>query len=135
MGSGNSKGLSVNAKTIILILLILNVGLTIKMVKKYQTTKDAGYVREQTFKDQMEKRVQKAFGSAEEFYKIIEDATRQKEDAEKIAEVLKEQDEKTKYLNRKLAEARVKLLSEREQLQEEVQKLKLENTKLKKNRK
>ena len=133
MGNGNSKGLSVNAKTIILILLFLNVGLTIKMVKKYQTTKDAGYVREQTFKDQMEKRVQKAFGSAEEFYKIIEDATRQKEDAEKIAEVLKEQDEKTKYLNRKLAEARVKLLSEREQLQEEVQKLKLENTKLKKN--
>ncbi len=133
MGSGNSKGLSVNAKTIILILLFLNVGLTIKMVKKYQTTKDAGYVREQTFKDQMEKRVQKAFGSADEFYKIIEDATRQKEDAEKIAEVLKEQDEKTKYLNRKLAEARVKLLSEREQLQEEVQKLKLENAKLKKN--
>ncbi len=135
MGNENSKGLSVNAKTIILIMLFLNVGLTIKMVKKYQTTKDAGYVREQTFKDQMEKRVQKAFGSAEEFYKIIEDATRQKEDAEKIAEVLKEQDEKTKYLNRKLAEARVKLLSEREQLQEEVQKLKLENTKLKKNRK
>ncbi len=132
MGNGNSKGLSVNAKTIILIMLFLNVGLTIKMVKKYQTTKDAGYVREQTFKDQMEKRVQKAFGSAEEFYKIIEDATQQKEDAEKIADVLKEQDEKTKYLNRKLTEARANLLSEREQLQEEVQKLKLENAKLKK---
>ena len=135
MGNGDSKGLSINAKTIILILLFLNVGLTIKMVKKYQTTKDAGYVREQTFKDQMEKRVQKAFGSAEEMYKIVEDSTRQKEEAEKIAEALKEQDAITKYLNRKLAEARVKLLSEREQLQEEVQKLKLENTKLKKNRK
>ena len=133
MGNGNSKGLSVNAKTIFLILLFLNVGLTIKMVKKYQTTKDAGYVREQTFKDQMEKRVQKAFGSAEEMYKIVEDSTRQKEEAEKIAEALKEQDAITKYLNRKLAEARVKLLSEREQLQEEVQKLKLENAKLKKN--
>ncbi len=55
MGNGNSKGLSVNAKTIILILLFLNVGFTMKMVKRYQTTKDAGYMREQTFKEQMEK--------------------------------------------------------------------------------
>ena len=87
MGNGNSKGLSVNAKTIILILLFLNVGFTMKMVKRYQTTKDAGYMREQTFKEQMEKRVQKAFGSAEEFSKIIEEASRQKVEAEKIAEV------------------------------------------------
>ncbi len=135
MGNGNSKGLSVNAKAIILILLFLNVGLTIKMVKKYQTTKDAGYMREQTFKEQMEKRVQKAFGSAEEFYKIIEDASRQKVEAEKIAEALKEQDAKTKFLNMKLTEARVNLLSERKQLQKEVQKLKLENATLKKKRK
>ena len=135
MGNGKSKGLSVNAKTIILILLFLNVGLTIKMVKKYQTTKDAGYMREQTFKEQMEKRVQKAFGSAEEFYKIIEDASRQKVEAEKIAEALKEQDAKTKFLNMKLTEARVNLLSERKQLQKEVQKLKLENATLKKKRK
>ncbi len=135
MGNGKSKGLSVNAKTIILILLFLNVGLTIKMVKKYQTTKDAGYMREQTFKEQMEKRVQKAFGSAEEFYKIIEDASRQKVEAEKVAEALKEQDIKTKYLNKKLTEARVKLLSERKHLEEQVQKLKLENATLKKNRK
>jgi len=48
---------------------------------------------------------------------------------------LKEQEIKTKYLNKKLAEARVKLLSERKHLQEEVQKLKLENAKLKKKRK
>jgi hypothetical protein len=135
MGNGNSKGLSVNAKTIILILLFLNVGFTMKMVKKYQTTKDAGYMREQTFKEQMERRVQKAFGSAEEFAKIIEDASRQKVDAEKVAEALKEQDIKTKYLNKKLTEARVKLLSERKHLQEEVQKLKLENAKLKKKQK
>ena len=135
MGNGNSKGLSVNAKTIILIVLFLNVGLTIKMVKKYQTTKDAGYVREQTFKEQMGKRVQKAFGSADELNRIVEDATKQKVEAEKIAEALQGQDAKTKYLNTKLTEARVKLVSERKQLQEEVQKLKLENTKLKKNRK
>ena len=83
----------------------------------------------------MEKRVQKAFGSAEEFYKIIEDANRQKVEAEKIAEALQGQDAKTKYLNTKLTEARVKLVYERKQLQEEVQKLRLENAKLKKNQK
>ena len=118
MGKGNSKGLSVNAKTIILILLFLNVGLTIKMVKKYQTTKDAGYVREQTFKEQMEKRVQKAFGSAEEFSSIIEDATRQKVEAERIAESLKEQDTKIKRIIKELERAKTQLEYEKAQLQE-----------------
>jgi PAS domain S-box-containing protein len=117
MGSGNSKGLSVNAKTIILILLFLNVGLTIKMIKRYQTTKDAGYVREQTFKEQMEKRVQKAFGSAEEMYKIVEDASRQKMEAEKIAGSLKEQDTKIKYINKELERAKSLLEYEKSQLQ------------------
>jgi PAS domain S-box-containing protein len=117
MGNGGSKGLSVNAKTIILILLFLNVGLTIKMVKKYQTTKDAGYVREQTFKEQMEKRVQKAFGSAEEMYKIVEDASRQKMEAEKIAEALKEQDAKIRYINKELEHAKKQLEYEKIQLQ------------------
>ena len=131
MGDGSAKGFSVNAKTIILILLFLNVGLTIKMIKKYQNTKDAGYVREQTFKDQMEKRVQRAFGSTGELNRIVEDATRQKEEAERVAEALKEQDAKTKQLNRELTEAKAKLLSEKELLQEEVQKLKIENAKIK----
>ncbi|MGR3301716.1 MAG: PAS domain S-box protein [Candidatus Scalindua sp.] len=118
MGKGNSKGLSVNAKTIILILLFLNVGLTIKMVKKYQTTKDAGYVREQTFKEQMEKRVQKAFGSAEEFYSIIEDATRQKVEAERVAESLKKQDTRIKRIIKELERAKTLLEYEKAQLQE-----------------
>ncbi len=118
MGNGNSKGLSINAKTIILILLFLNVGFTIKMVKRYQTTKDAGYVREQTFKEQMEKRVQKAYGSTKELNKIVEDATRQKVEAEKIAEVLKRQDAKTKHLNKELGLAKEQLEVEKIQLQE-----------------
>lgn len=123
MGDGNAKGFSVNAKTIILILLFLNVGLTIKMFKKYQNTKDAGYVREQTFKDQMEKRVQRAFGSAEELNRIVEDATRQKEEAEKIAEVLKEQDAKTKQLNKELEHAKKQLEVEKDQLQRNIKEL------------
>ena len=118
MGKGNSKGLSVNAKTIILILLFLNVGLTIKMVKKYQTTKDAGYIREQTFKEQMKKRVQKAFGSAEEFSSIIEDATRQKVEAERIAESLKEQDTKIRRIVKELEREKTQLEYEKAQLQE-----------------
>jgi len=117
MGNGNSKGLSVNAKTIILILLFLNVGLTMKMIKRYQTTKDAGYVREQTFKEQMEKRVQKAFGSAEEMYKIVEDATRQREEAENIAGSLEEQDAKIKRINKELERAKSQLEYEKVQLQ------------------
>lgn len=123
MGDGNAKGFSVNAKTIILILLFLNVGLTIKMFKKYQNTKDAGYVREQTFKDQMERRVQRAFGSAEELNRIVEDATRQKEEAEKIAEVLKEQDAKTKQLNKELEHAKKQLEVEKDQLQRNIKEL------------
>ena len=46
MGNGNSKGLSVNAKTIILLILFLDVGFTFKMIHKYNDMKDAGFVRE-----------------------------------------------------------------------------------------
>ncbi|MFQ5561619.1 MAG: hypothetical protein ACE5FU_13700 [Nitrospinota bacterium] len=78
MGNGMFKGLSVNAKAIILILLFVDIGFTIKMIKKYHAMKDAGYVRERTLEEQMEKRVMKAFGSAEEQKKIVEDSTQQR---------------------------------------------------------
>ncbi len=117
MGNGSSKGLSVNAKTIILLLLFLNVGLTIKMVKKYQTTKDAGYVREQTFKQQMEKRVQKAFGSAEEMYKIVEDTARQKAEVEEFAASVRTQDKEIRRINKELERAKSLLEHEKLQLQ------------------
>jgi PAS domain S-box-containing protein len=118
MGNGSSKGLSVNAKTIILLLLFLNVGLTIKMVKKYQTTKDAGYIREQTFKQQMQKRVQKAFGSAEEMYKIVDDAARQKAEAEEFAASVRKQDKEIRRMNKELERAKTQLEYEKAQLQE-----------------
>jgi PAS domain S-box-containing protein len=117
MGNGSSKGLSVNAKTIILLLLFLNIGFTIKMVKRYQATKDAGYVREQTFKQQMEKRVQKAFGSAEEMYKIVEDTARQKAEAEEYAVSVRDQDKKIKQINKELERAKALLEHEKLQLQ------------------
>jgi PAS domain S-box-containing protein len=114
---GNGKGLSVNAITIILLLLFLNVGFTIKMYSKYNTMKDAGFVREKTFKENMEKRVMKAFGSVEEMYKIVEDTARQKEEVEEYAASVREQDKEIRSINRKLEHAKTQLEYEKAQLQ------------------
>jgi len=109
MGNGNSKGLSVNAKTIILLILFLDVGFTVKMIHKYNDMKDAGFVREKTFAENMEKRVMKAFGSAEEAKKLVEDAVQQKEEAEKIAAALRTENTGLKSKNRQLEESIEKL--------------------------
>src|SRR5574342_373014 len=102
MGNESVKGLSVNAKTLIMILLFVNVGFAFKMINKYYAMKEAGYIREKTFQGQLEKRVMKAFGSMEELNKMVSDITRQKEDAEKIADSFKIQDEQLKIANKKL---------------------------------
>jgi hypothetical protein len=109
MGNGNSKGLSVNAKTIILLILFLDVGFTFKMIHKYNDMKDAGFVREKTFAENMEKRVMKAFGSAEEAKKLVEDAVNQKREAENIAATLRTENAGLKSKNRQLEESIVKL--------------------------
>jgi DNA-binding transcriptional MerR regulator len=109
MGNGNSKGLSVNAKTIILLILFLDVGFTVKMIHKYNEMKDAGFVREKTFAENMEKRVMKAFGSAEGAKKLVEDAVRKEEEAEKIAAALRAENASLKSKNRELTEAIEKL--------------------------
>ena len=109
MGNGNSSGLSVNAKTIILLILFLDVGFTVKMIHKYNEMKDAGFVREKTFAENMEKRVMKAFGSAEEAKKLVEDAVQQKQEAEKIAVSLRTENANLKSKNRQLADENEKL--------------------------
>jgi DNA-binding transcriptional MerR regulator len=109
MGNGNSKGLSVNAKTIILLILFLDVGFTFKMIHKYNDMKDAGFVREKTFAENMEKRVMKAFGSAEEAKKLVEDAVNQKREAEDIAATLRTENAGLKSKNRQLEESIAKL--------------------------
>ena len=109
MGNGNSKGLSVNAKTIILLILFLDVGFTFKMIHKYNDMKDAGFVREKTFAENMEKRVMKAFGSAEEAKKLVEDAVNQKRETEDIAATLRTENAGLKSKNRQLEESIVKL--------------------------
>ncbi len=117
MGNGNSKGLSVNAKTIILLILFLDVGFTFKMINKYNEMKDAGFVREKTFAENMEKRVMKAFGSAEDAKKLVEDAVRQKEEAERVADSLRGRDTKMRLINEQLERTSEQLETDKVQLQ------------------
>ncbi len=120
MGNDTVKGLSVNAKTLIAILLFVNVGFATKMISKYYRMKEAGYIREKTFKEQFEKRVMKSFGSMEELNKMVGDITRQKEDAEKVASSVKEQDEQLKLVNKKLEDAKAKVEEEKARLQKQI---------------
>jgi len=117
MGNESVKGLSVNAKTLILILLFVNVGFATKMINKYYAMKESGYIREKTFHEQLQQRVMKSFGSMEEMSKMIADITRQKEEAEKVAGSVREQDEQLKLVNRKLEDAKAKLDEEKARLQ------------------
>src|SRR3990172_7150571 len=120
MGNESIKGLSVNAKTLIIILLFVNVGFASKMINKYYSMKESGYIREQTFREQLEQRVMKSFGSMEEMNKMIADITRQKEEAEKVAGAAKEQDEQLRLTNKKLEDAKAKLDEEKARLQKEI---------------
>ena len=120
MGNETTKGLSINAKTLIVILLFVNIGFAVKMISRYYTTKDAGYIREKTFHEQLQKRVQKAFGSTEEMSKVVADMTRQKEDAEKVAAAAKDQGDLLKVVNKKLEDAKGKLEEERARLQKQI---------------
>jgi len=120
MGNESVKGLSVNAKTLILILLFVNVGFATKMINKYYAMKESGYIREKTFHEQLQQRVMKSFGSMEEMNKMIADITRQKEDAEKVAGAAKEQDEQLRLTNKKLEDAKAKLDEEKTRIQKEI---------------
>ncbi len=124
MGNGKVTGISVNTKAIILILLFVDIGFTIKMTKKYYAMREAGYGRERTFEEQMGKRVMMSFGSAEGVDKIVEDAISQKEEAKKLATFLKEQNKRLKYENRELMHSETQLLSEGPLLLREIEGLK-----------
>jgi hypothetical protein len=124
MGNGNSKGLSVNAKTIILLILFLDVGFTVKMIHKYNEMKDAGFVREKTFAENMEKRIMKAFGSPEEALQLVEEAVSEKVEVEKLAATLRTEHASMKSKNRQLTEANSRLITEVSRLQEKIKSLK-----------
>ena len=120
MANETSKGLSVNVKTFILVLVFVNVGFASKMIHKYYAMKEAGYIREQSFKEQLEQRVMKSFGSMEEMNQMIADITRQKEEAEKLADSFKEQGEQLRFTNVKIEDSKSKLEEEKARLQKQI---------------
>lgn len=104
----NEFRLSINAKTIILILLLLNVGYAYKKIRQYHHIKEVGYIRERTVEDQIRKRVMKSFGSVEEMELLIADFAKQKEDAEKLASTIREQDKQISRVYKELKDAKSK---------------------------
>jgi septal ring factor EnvC (AmiA/AmiB activator) len=120
MGNGNAKGLSINAKTLILILLFVNIGFAVKMIHKYYVMKDAGYIREKTFQEQVKQKVLKSFGSVAEMNKVVTDIMRQKDEAEKTAASIKEQETHLKLVNAQLEQTKAQLEEEKAKLQKEI---------------
>ena len=104
----NKYRLSINAKTIIIILLLLNVGYAYKKVKQYHHIKETGYIRERTVQEQIRKRVMKSFGSVEEMDRLVDDFAEQKEGTEKLATTIREQDKQLSRVYRELKNTKSK---------------------------
>ncbi len=116
----NEFRLSVNAKAIILILLLLNVGYAYKKIKQYYHMKEVGFIREKTVQEQFRKRIMKSFGSMEEVDSLVADFTKQKEDAEMLALTIREQDKQISRTKKQLEDARSKIKGERAYLHKKI---------------
>ncbi len=116
----NEFRLSINAKTIILILLLLNIGYAYKKIKQYNHIKEVGYVRERTVQEQIRKRMMKSFGSVEEMDRLIDDFAKQKESAEKLTATLKEQENQMSKVYRELEDVKLKNKEEKDYLHNKI---------------
>jgi aldehyde:ferredoxin oxidoreductase len=116
----NEFRLSINAKTIILILLLLNVGYAYKKIKQYSSIREVGYIRERTVQEQIRKRIMKSFGSVEEMNLLIDDFAKQKEDAEKLASTIREQDKQISRAYKELNDAKSKNKEEKTYLHKKI---------------
>ncbi len=116
----NEFRLSINAKTIIFILLLLNVGYAYKKIKQYNNIKEIGYIRERTVQEQIRKRVMRSFGSVEEMDRLVADFVKQKEDSEALAATVREQDEHISRAYRDLEIARLKNRDEKDYLHKKI---------------
>ncbi len=116
----NEFRLSINAKTIILILLLLNVGYAYKKIKQYNNIKEIGYIREKTVQEQIRKRIMKSFGSVEEMERLIDDFAKQKEDAEKLTTTIREQDKQISKAYKDLKETKSKNEKEKAYLHKKI---------------
>jgi hypothetical protein len=118
---GNSEfRLSINAKTIILILLLLNVGYAYKKIKQYSNIKEVGYIRERTDQEQIRKRMMKSFGSVEETDRLVADFAKQKEDAEALAATIREQDTQLSKVYKELKNTKLKNEKEKAYLHKKI---------------
>ncbi len=116
----NEFRLSIKVKTIILILLFLNVGYAYKKIKQYNQIKETGYIRERTVQDQIRKRIMKSFGLVEEMDRLVADFAKQKEDAEKSASTIREQDKQISKANNDLKVAKSKSKEEKDYLHKKI---------------
>ena len=112
--------LSINAKTIILILLLLNVGYACKKIMQYNHIKEVGYIRERSVQEQIRKRVNRSFGSVEEMDRLIVDFAKQKENADKLTATLKEQENQMSKVYRELEDAKLKNREEKDYLHNKI---------------
>ncbi len=116
----NEFRLSVNAKTIILILILLNVGYAFKKIKQYSHIKEVGFIRGKTVQEQIRKRIMKSFGSVVEVDSLVADFAKQKEDAEKLASTIREQDKQLSKAYKDLEDAKSKTKDERNYLHKKI---------------
>ena len=116
----NQFRLSINAKTIIFILLLLNVGYAYKKIKQYDGIKETGYIRERTVQDKIRKRIMKSFGSVEEMDRLVVDFAKQKEDAKIFSATIRDQDEQLSKAYRDLEIARSKNRDQKDYLHKKI---------------
>lgn len=116
----NEFRLSINIKTIIVILLLLNVGYAYKKISQYKHIKETGYIRERTVEDHIRKRIMKSFGSVEEMDRLVDDFAKQKEEAEELASTIMEQDKQIIKVNKELEDAKLKNKEERDYLRKKI---------------
>ncbi|MCF6148633.1 MAG: hypothetical protein E3K37_08235 [Candidatus Kuenenia sp.] len=112
--------LSVNTKTIILILLFFNICYGYKKISEYYRIKEAGYLRERTFQEQIQQRMMKSFGSVEEMERLVTEITTQKKEAEKTAATLRIRDKQMTDAYKKLEDAKSILEEEKALLQKKI---------------
>lgn len=119
MSGDSRKGLSVNAKTLIIILLFVDIGFALKLFDKYFKTKESGYIREISLSEQLKRRVMRSFGNQEELNSLIRDYIQYKEAAENITASFIKQDEQLTFMSAMLANSKAKLEEEKARLQME----------------
>ncbi len=116
----NEFRLSINVKTVIIILLLLNVGYAYKKINQYKQIADIGFIRERTEQEQIRNRIMKSFGSVEEMERIVADFAKLKEDAEVLETTISKQDKRISKVKKELEDVKSKNRDERVYLHKKI---------------